>query len=97
VLRESEYGYLKKDMKALIELSPITHINKAKGPLLVLQGATDPRVPAGEAVQIYRAWKKKKLPVELILFEDEGHGIRKRNNRVTATAATIAFFKKHLR
>ncbi len=97
ILRESEYGYLNKDMKALKELSPITHIQKAKGPLLVLQGASDPRVPAGEAVQIYNAWMKKKLPVELVIFADEGHGVRKRNNRVAATAAKLAFFKKYLK
>ena len=42
-----------KDKEALVELSPITHIDKVKAPLLLIQGVNDPRVPVGEALQIY--------------------------------------------
>ena len=95
-LRESEYGYLDKDMEALVELSPITHLDKLRDPLLLLHGANDPRVPAGETVQLARRLEEKGIPVEVILYPDEGHGVRKRKNRAINIAATLRFFKKHL-
>ena len=80
-LRVTEYGDPMKDKEALAKLSPVNYLDRLKDPLLVIHGATDPRVPAGEALQIYRAMEKKGLEGELILFADEGHGIRKRKNR----------------
>jgi len=96
VLRISEYGDPEKDRDALERLSPINSIDKLAGPLLLLQGATDPRVPVGEAVQFYDAMTKKGLPGELIVFPDEGHGMRKRPNQVLALGHTLRFFEKHL-
>ena len=58
-LRASEYGDPEKDRDALLQLSPMTYIDRIKGPLLIMQGATDPRVPAGEAVQIYEALSRR--------------------------------------
>ena len=95
-LRESEYGYLKSDMDELIALSPITYIDKVSDPILIIQGANDPRVPAGESIQIQQILEDKGLDSELILFQDEGHGVRKRHNRVLSWGATLEFFKKHL-
>ncbi|GEM_PF-276355 len=95
-LRESEYGYLDKDMEALVELSPITHLDKLRDPLLLLHGANDPRVPAGETVQLAHRLEERGIPVEVILYPDEGHGVRKRKNRAINIAATLRFFKKHL-
>jgi dipeptidyl aminopeptidase/acylaminoacyl peptidase len=57
ILRITEYGDPEKDREALVELSPTTHLSKVKGPLLIIQGVSDPRVPAGEAVQMYEAMK----------------------------------------
>jgi dipeptidyl aminopeptidase/acylaminoacyl peptidase len=96
-LRESEYGYLDKDMDALIKLSPTTYLDKLNAPLLIMQGATDPRVPAGEAVQIQEKLQTKGIDSKLILFPDEGHGIRKRKNRVITIGHTLSFLKKHLK
>jgi dipeptidyl aminopeptidase/acylaminoacyl peptidase len=96
ILRISEYGDPAKDREALIQLSPITHVKKIKAPLLSIQGVNDPRVPVGEALQIYKELEARKLPGGLILFPDEGHGTSKRGNQVLAIGHTIAFFEKHL-
>jgi dipeptidyl aminopeptidase/acylaminoacyl peptidase len=97
VLRISEYGDPVKDADALAKLSPITYVDRVKAPLLILQGATDPRVPAGEAVQIHEAFRAKGIPSELMIFPDEGHGAQKRENRVLMVGHAIAFFEKHLK
>jgi dipeptidyl aminopeptidase/acylaminoacyl peptidase len=97
ILRASEYGDPVKDKDALVELSPLTHVGKLAAPLLVIQGLNDPRVPAGEAVQIYRAAEARGIERGLIIFPDEGHGARKRQNQVLTIGHTIAFFTKHLR
>jgi len=97
ILRISEYGDPVKDRDALIQLSPITHIKKIKAPLLSIQGVNDPRVPVGEALQIYRELEARKIPGGLILFPDEGHGTSKRGNQVLALGHTLAFFEKHLK
>lgn len=96
-LRESEYGQLDKDLEALIALSPITYFDQLKDPLMILHGATDPRVPAGEAVQMKSMMDNKGVKGELILFGDEGHGIRKRENRVLGLGHTLQFFEQHLK
>jgi protease II len=96
ILRISEYGDPVKDREALVQLSPITHIGKVKAPLMMIAGVNDPRVPVGEALQIYKQLEQRKIPGGLILFPDEGHGARKRGNIVLAIGHTIAFFEKHL-
>lgn len=95
-LRISEYGDPDADADALAKLSPMTYIDRVKAPLLVIQGATDPRVPAGESIQIHDALTKKAVPCELTIFPDEGHGPQKRENRVYMLAKSIEFFKKYL-
>ena len=97
ILRTSEYGDPVRDRASLIQLSPITHVKKLKAPLLSIQGVNDPRVPVGEALQIYRELEARKIPGGLILFADEGHGTSKRSNQVLALGHTIAFFEKHLK
>jgi dipeptidyl aminopeptidase/acylaminoacyl peptidase len=95
-LRVSEYGDPVKDRDVLLELSPITHVQKAKGPMLMIQGASDPRVPVGEAIQMHQALEKKGLS-QMIVFPDEGHGVQKRENNVVLLGHAIAFFEKHLK
>jgi len=96
ILRISEYGDPVKDRDALVQLSPVTHVDKVKAPLLLVQGVNDPRVPVGEAMQIYDRLVERKVPVGMILFADEGHGASKRGNIVAMIGHTIAFFQKHL-
>jgi dipeptidyl aminopeptidase/acylaminoacyl peptidase len=96
ILRISEYGDPDKDGDALAKLSPMTYVDRVKAPLLILQGASDPRVPAGEAIQIHDALERKGVPCELMIFPDEGHGARKRENRVLMLGSSIAFLREKL-
>ena len=95
-LRISEYGDPVKDAEALRELSPFFHASKVKAPLFLIQGATDPRVPVGEALQFRDQLASQGVDVPLIVFPDEGHGARKRPNQVLTYGHSIAFFQKHL-
>ncbi len=95
-LRISEYGDPEKDREALLKLSPITYLDRVKGPMLLIQGASDPRVPVGEAIQVYDALTGRGLPAELVVFADEGHGAQKRDNQVLQFGHTLRFFQKHL-
>ena len=97
ILRATEYGDPEKDRDALVKLSPVTYVDRVKGPLLVLQGANDPRVPVGEAVQIHDAIAARGLPVELVIYPDEGHGAGKRENQVHMLGKSLLFLKQHLR
>ena len=64
---------------------------------MIIQGASDPRVPIGEAVQIYEALREKGIQSELIIFADEGHGAQKRGNQVLQWGHELRFFIKHLK
>jgi len=96
ILRASEYGDLDKDREALVKLSPSSYVDRVKGPLLIIQGASDPRVPAGEAIQIHQALTARGLAAELLIFPDEGHGAQKRENVVQTLGRELEFFRKHL-
>jgi dipeptidyl aminopeptidase/acylaminoacyl peptidase len=96
ILRMSEYGDPDADADALAKLSPMTYIDRVKAPLFIVQGANDPRVPAGESIQIHDAIVGKGIPCDLTIFPDEGHGAQKRENRVYVLAQSIAFFQKYL-
>ena len=95
-LRIPEYGDPVRDQDLLLELSPSTHLAKLKDPLLVIQGAEDPRVPIIDAVQFYREMQAKGIAGNLIIFPDEGHGSDKRENQVLEIGHTLSFFKEHL-
>jgi dipeptidyl aminopeptidase/acylaminoacyl peptidase len=97
ILRASEYGDPEKDRDALERLSPIRYVDRVEDPVLILHGATDPRVPVGEAIQFYERVAERDVPAALIIFPDEGHGVRKRPNRVLSTGHVLGFFEKHLR
>ena len=65
-------------------------------PLFVLHGANDPRVPVGEAEQIADKAREQGVPVEKLVFEDEGHGITKLENRIEAYTAVVDFLDEHV-
>ncbi len=85
-----------EDRKFLIERSPITYIDKAKTPILIIQGANDPRVVKSESDQMVEALRKKGVPVEYLVFEDEGHGFTKTENAIRAWKQSAKFFFEHL-
>ena len=97
-LRVNEYGdpANEKEREALVRLSPTTYVDRVKGPLLIIQGANDPRAPAGEAVQIHEALVARGVPSRLILFADEGHGTSKRSNQVLELGNAIRFLQETL-
>lgn len=95
-LRTSEYGDPDKDREALLKLSPTSYIDRLKAPLLLIQGATDPRVPAGEAVQFHDALAQKGVASKMVIFADEGHGPSKRENQVLSLGYMVQFFEEHL-
>lgn len=97
ILRITEYGDPDKDAEALRKLSPITYLDRVKSPLLLIQGVNDPRVPAGEAVQLHDALEKRGISSPLILIPDEGHGSTKRSNRVIETGHVLRFFEEQLK
>jgi dipeptidyl aminopeptidase/acylaminoacyl peptidase len=96
-LRASEYGDPVKDAEFLDSISPIHKVDRIRAPLLVLQGANDPRVPRAEAEQIVAAVKSRGGIVEYVLFPDEGHGWSKLANQVTAHRAIADFLDRHVR
>ncbi len=98
ILRTSEYGDPADpaQREALVKLSPVTYVDRVKGPLLVMQGASDPRVPVGEALQIHDALAARGVPCELVVFPDEGHGAQKRENVVQMLGRAVLFLREHL-
>ncbi|MGB3594974.1 MAG: alpha/beta fold hydrolase [Ornithinimicrobium sp.] len=94
--REREYGSLEHHRALLERASPITYLQQMKAPLFVIHGANDPRVPLSEAHQIARALEDNGVPCELRVYEDEGHGLAKRVNKIDAYPAAIEFVHRYL-
>jgi dipeptidyl aminopeptidase/acylaminoacyl peptidase len=94
--REAEYGSLEEDREFLENKAPINHIDNIKTPLMVIQGANDPRVPLSESEQMVKVMREKGKPVEFIVFQDEGHGIVRLKNKMIAYPAMVEFLERHL-
>jgi dipeptidyl aminopeptidase/acylaminoacyl peptidase len=91
-----EYGDPVKEAEMLKALSPIHKLDRIKTPLIVLHGANDTNVPLIEAEQIVENLKGRNVPVQYVLFPDEGHGWRKLPNRVKSTTEIVRFFDERL-
>lgn len=89
-------GHPEKDSVLLHEASPVFHVDKIKVPLLIAQGANDPRVPRAESDQMVEALKKKGIDVPYIVKDNEGHGFRNEENRFDFYRAMEEFLGKHL-
>ncbi len=76
--------------------SPLTYVDRIRRPLLIGQGANDPRVKQSESDQIVRAMKQKGIPVIYVLFPDEGHGFVRKENRLAFNAVVELFLAQHL-
>ncbi|PYQ68429.1 MAG: S9 family peptidase [Acidobacteria bacterium] len=92
-----EIGDPEKDEAMLREISPVFHADKIRRPLLVLQGANDPRVIKPESDDIVAAVKRNGVPVEYIVFPDEGHGFTKKKNQIEGYGAILRFLDKYLK
>lgn len=91
-----EYGDPATQKEMLRALSPLHKLDRVKAPTLVLHGANDTNVPVVEAEQVVDFLKKRGVPVDYVLFPDEGHGFRKAPNRVRAAVAIVRWFDEHL-
>lgn len=97
--RESLYAELGNpatDKARLQKISPLFHAENIKRPLLVVQGKNDPRVLKAESDEIVAAVKKNGVPVEYLVFDDEGHGFLKQKNKIAAQEAYLKFLDAHL-
>lgn len=86
-----------EDSVRLKRISPLFHTDKVTKPLIVLQGAQDPRVLQVESDEIVAGVRKNGVPVEYVLFEDEGHGFIKKENQIEAYSRVLQFLDKYLK
>ncbi len=92
----AELGDPAEDAERLRRISPLFHADQIVKPMIVLQGANDPRVLQVESDEIVQAVRDNGVPVEYVLFEDEGHGFRNRDNEIEGYRAIREFLDLHL-
>jgi len=92
-----EIGDPVKDKDMLIAASPLFHAKEIRRPLFVVQGANDPRVIKPESDEIVEAVKKNGVPVEYVVFPDEGHGFSKKKNQMEANQKILEFLDRYLK
>jgi len=93
----AELGDPKTDSVRLRRISPLFHAERIKVPLMVLQGANDPRVLQVESDEIVAAARRNGVPVEYVVFPDEGHGFVKKENEIAGYSKVIVFLDKYLK
>ena len=93
----AEMGDPNTQADMLKEISPLFHTESIRNPLMVLQGANDPRVLKVESDEIVAAVKKNNVPVEYIVFADEGHGFTKKKNQIEGWGAVLRFLDRYLK
>ncbi|MGB9992752.1 S9 family peptidase [Massilia sp. SM-13] len=92
-----EIGDPVKDKDFLTATSPLFHAANIVKPLMVIQGKNDPRVIKPESDEIVEAVKKNNVPVDYVVFDDEGHGFSKKKNQAVASAKMVEFLDKYLK
>ncbi len=85
------------DSVRLHEISPLFHAERIKNPVMVLQGANDPRVLQVESDEIVAAMRENNVPVEYVVFPDEGHGFVKKENQIKGYGQVLHFLDTHLK
>ncbi len=91
-----EYGDPDTEGDMLDALSPINKLDRVRAPTLVLHGANDTNVPVYEAEQVVEQLRARDVPVEYLLFPDEGHGFSLEKNRIASAAAIVDWFTQYL-
>ncbi|ABP49984.1 MAG: S9 family peptidase [Pyrobaculum arsenaticum] len=94
--REAEYGSLDKQKDVLVQLSPASHVDKIRAPLMVVHGANDIRVPVYEAEQLVQRLRELGREAKALILPDEGHVITKVENRVKVYTEVIKFILQHV-
>lgn len=95
-LRAVEYGDPAKDREFLEDISPLNNAAKITAPLFMIHGTNDPRVPFRETRQIEGDLRKRRRTVEVLVFDDEGHGLVKLKNRIRGYTAAAEFLLRHI-
>jgi dipeptidyl aminopeptidase/acylaminoacyl peptidase len=90
-----EMGDPDKDAAMLESISPFKDVNKIVDPLFVYAGANDPRVPRSESDQIVHALRERKVPVEYMVAENEGHSLSRKENQIEFLARAARFLEQH--
>ncbi len=96
-ISKAEYGDPDQQTELLKSLSPLFKLDLVKAPVLVLHGKNDTNVPLVEATQLVDVLRMRGIPVEFVLFPDEGHGFRRLPNRIRATTAVVRWFDRYLK
>lgn len=86
-----------EDSVRLYKMSPLFHADKITKPVMVLQGSNDPRVLQVESDEMVQNVKDNGVPVEYVLFEDEGHGFRKKENEIEGYGKIKVFLDEYLK
>ena len=92
-----EIGNPETELERLKATSPVFHADKIRKPLIVIQGKNDPRVVKAESDDLVEAVRKNGVPVEYVVFPDEGHGFRKKENEIKGYTAVITFLDRYLK
>jgi dipeptidyl aminopeptidase/acylaminoacyl peptidase len=92
-----ELGDPSVDSAYLYKISPLFHAKNITKPFMVLQGANDPRVLKVESDEIVESAKANGVPVEYVVFDDEGHGFRKKENEIEAYGKILKFLDQYLK
>jgi len=92
-----EFGDLDRDAAFLKTISPIEEVDKIRDPLFVYAGANDPRVPRPESDQIVAALRARKVPVEYMVADNEGHSLARKENMIAFFSRSGAFLESQLR
>jgi len=93
----AELGDPEADRERLRRISPLFHAKQIVKPLMVVQGQNDPRVLKVESDELVAAVRANDVPVEYLVFPDEGHGFRNRKNRIAAAEGYLRFLEAHLK
>jgi len=94
---ETEFGALGKDDAVLEEWSPIKDMARIQAPVFIYQGVHDPITPQEQADRMVAALRARKVPVEYLLIDNEGHGVVRRENRIVYYARVVRFLHDRLR
>ena len=92
-----EIGDPVKDIDRLVATSPLFHAREIRKPLMVIQGANDPRVVKAESDEMVEAVRKHNVPVEYLVFSDEGHSFTKKKNQIEANRRILQFLDRYLK
>jgi dipeptidyl aminopeptidase/acylaminoacyl peptidase len=90
-------GNPETDSTMLYNKSPLFFADQIQKPLMVLQGANDPRVLKVESDEIVEEVRQNDIPVEYVVFDDEGHGFRKKENQIEGYEAILEFLNQYLK